>query len=526
MNNKYSPHIDKNLVLNNKQNSAVKMAIKDKRGLGLVLGSGGTGKSTIIHSINDHAKCGGEIVNAGTSWKAVDVMQQKMPEHYKTATIQSVLNMKPTSNRATKRSQNIDGFILDTSDNNIDAIADKDIGLLLVDECSMLPRAMQDFIIKLVDRKALRRVIFIGDMKQLPPVKSQPFNVELIDKSVTLVENRRAEGTMSLVARELELQYNSGAKLVIPDEDCVTHVNGFDDTTLLQFLKYKGTKRILTYTNLEVDKLADRLLYLDDDRELLEVGQDISLRGSYQTTLKEEYKRNYTREELDRLDKNKIIPRKTLRIKKIFITYEEIKKHVSRSTYEYWMPARPVAAMYDVDTRKYVNFPQYEHVINIINARIRWLLVEGSVKGRDVIVPVYNGSEEEYLKLHTDTINSITRGLIQRLKSKKVRKSAMVILEQMDNKSNNAYKTNMHKNRLYDIFYTHLGNDAKLEVKLVAKLALMATMMVPKHPLVSTVHGAQGDGVDLAFLDWKSFKTPNAQYVAGTRAIKEIWMVK
>lgn len=143
--------------------------LEDKDSIATVLsGSAGTGKTfcvnLLMQLINVHYK-NYDIVLAAPTHKAKNVLRRFTNDELPASTLHSLLGLKPNVSIADFDAKNIDflyGFSLDFV--NLET-------LYIIDECSMINDKLYDHIIKTLGDSNSNKILFIGDSKQLNPVK-------------------------------------------------------------------------------------------------------------------------------------------------------------------------------------------------------------------------------------------------------------------------------------------------------------------------------------------------------------------
>lgn len=230
-----------------------------------IIGSAGTGKTTVVSGIL-HAlyknSCPVSIV--APTHKAVSVIESKIKEYaknnpdvpfvkYNFFTLASILKMERVYNYETSKTD----FVMGAKTDKYALVGHK---LVIIDEASMVTKAQYEKFCELAERYNLV-VVFLGDIKQLPPVKekSSPAVIDDVGPgkySFTLTEIiRQGPGNPILnVAHDLKLV-----------KDFVPHIidkKGYTysvdrDTVLKNLSKGEGSDllKYLAWSNTDVDNM-------------------------------------------------------------------------------------------------------------------------------------------------------------------------------------------------------------------------------------------------------------------------------
>ena len=248
--------------LNEGQQSAYDAAVaflKSKKESFSIIGSAGTGKTTIVKTILDNlAKEGvtkfSRIVLTSPTHRANAVTRSKNPSA-DIVTLHKLLGLSPTVNleafdaRNMKFEKKAEGET-ETMPTN---------GLLIVDESSMINDALFEVLVREA-KAAGTKVIFLGDMAQLGPVKQttdskaltstdgqtnltqvmRAKNAALLDESVAL----RQTGAFSAVSSMVQ---GNGVRFMNSSEDFINRAVKF--FTAEEFKKNPLLVRVLAYSN-------------------------------------------------------------------------------------------------------------------------------------------------------------------------------------------------------------------------------------------------------------------------------------
>ncbi len=169
-------------------------------------GSAGTGKTfcvnTLIQIIKRYYKY--DIVLAAPTHKAKNVLARFTNKELVTSTLHSLLGLKPNVSIADFDAKNID-FLYNFS---LDFI--KTRTLYIIDECSMINDKLFEHIIETLGDSPSNKILFIGDAKQLNPVKQ-------IEKSSVFTGTDFAGFTLTKVMRQKENSILLGTLEILRD---------------------------------------------------------------------------------------------------------------------------------------------------------------------------------------------------------------------------------------------------------------------------------------------------------------------
>ena len=175
-------------------------------------GSAGTGKTTVSKAILAKAKRVSVVVTAPTH-KAKKVVAEATG--YDAFTIHKIIGLRPDTN--------LEEF---TQDNVLFSLKGKSLlyeyDVLLVDEASMLPKALVD-LMKQKARQFGIKIIFLGDPRQLPPVKEERSTV-FTDPEIKVFWLEKVE------------RQTVGNPLITLYDKILTHIDAIDHATYKKLL--------------------------------------------------------------------------------------------------------------------------------------------------------------------------------------------------------------------------------------------------------------------------------------------------
>lgn len=276
--------------LNDQQESALKniaQYLKSDKKESVLVGYAGTGKTSIMTLVNEYFKktninpfSEANIIFSSPTNRANAVLRQKLSRGTTIKTLHSLFGFSPDlkleNGDYDLKDLEFSSKMLDK--NGVPRQLNKET-VLVIDESSMIPKALHDFIKKTQDQIGYK-VLYIGDPKQLKPVKNTKISpvFDISDKSeLTKVErtgdnpilfestNLREGGDLTYQSRLVEgkgvLYYNSNSEL---NSVIKQHL------TSDEFKSDKLSFRMLTATNDEAKKLneySQKLIY-GDNRQL------------------------------------------------------------------------------------------------------------------------------------------------------------------------------------------------------------------------------------------------------------------
>jgi len=232
-------------------------------------GAGGTGKTYITKYIINNCKYSTSVIQCcSPTHKACRIFSEAI-DGIKVETIQSTLGLR--------LNLNLKDF--DPNNPQFDPMAKpklEQIKLLIIDECSMLPTKLINYIIKLCIQQQIK-IIFIGDESQLPPVnecKSIAFDKCFTKYTLTEIVRQEANNPISNLLQILRndiknktykfLEYigknidnfnynedNKGWIVVRPSKFKDYIDTSFNDE---EYTKNINLYRIIAYTNIAVTK--------------------------------------------------------------------------------------------------------------------------------------------------------------------------------------------------------------------------------------------------------------------------------
>lgn len=228
-----------------------------------LFGYAGTGKSTVLSYLSQtESLVYRKPVMAAPTHKAVGVLQNMAQKHdtgfRHFATVQKLLSMKPQTDYETGVRKYMPTVKTANGDYNWMEAPVKNHDVVILDECSMLNRETYAWLMDAA-RTLGTQIIFVGDPKQLPPVKeeninngrSYAFNTK---DYVLLKEVKRFSGYIGRVVHAIRQNINADYPYVpnFKNTDDIYRVNGtakfFDE-----FMEHHDTGQIIGYRNKFVD---------------------------------------------------------------------------------------------------------------------------------------------------------------------------------------------------------------------------------------------------------------------------------
>ena len=227
------------------------MADKDAKDM-FVTGAAGTGKTTALRAAVEYC-IDKEIAYCVCAYthKAVSVLQSKLPLNAGTSTLHAFLTKRPTINANALKLTHLDG--------NIRASAPEPVSVLFIDEFSMV--GSRDYL----DIKALQldpadcviqKVVYIGDLNQLPPVKDKQVIEPKGDYHLHLTEVFRQAGDNPLLDTLTALSSYLEGKPVKELKPHKTFIRGID---IVKRYKELDECKLLAYTNARVQELNAKI---------------------------------------------------------------------------------------------------------------------------------------------------------------------------------------------------------------------------------------------------------------------------
>lgn len=216
-----------------------------------ITGMAGTGKTTSLRELIEY--CISENKNSVTcayTHQAVKVLAGKIPYNTNNVlcTLHSYLKKRPSINGEATKLAHIDG--------NVQTALPEVIDILFVDEFSMIGEKDHEDINTLQYNEfgeLITKVVYIGDVNQLPPVKDEFSIVPQEPYWIKLTKIHRQAGDNPIINTLIDLNAFINGERVSKLESHETFIRGQDIINL-----YKGsgkTKIMLAYTNAHVEVL-------------------------------------------------------------------------------------------------------------------------------------------------------------------------------------------------------------------------------------------------------------------------------
>jgi len=263
----------------------------------LLKGYAGTGKTfaicNIISTITDSSSSSlvrTDIRLCAPTNKAKKILREGTRGIFETKTIHQLMDIKQTVDEYGRKRFD-GGYIKENPD------PAKQFKVVVIDECSMVPKHVYDLILKLLKYIPYVKVIFMGDPCQLPPVNElasmtfdRPTNFELTD----IIRNKGALQHLCNYVRadqSVAVQLNTWVKLVKKDPNAVNPITGkgldsvvlISDETLWKDTIFRAFETIpdthvLTWTNKRTDTLNTEIrhkLFAEKAKDRFCVGERI-----------------------------------------------------------------------------------------------------------------------------------------------------------------------------------------------------------------------------------------------------------
>ncbi len=503
------------VVLSPDQEIALKM-IEDER-VCFITGGGGCGKTTTIaYYMNELDMSITEVLLTATSNQAVKVLAESLTDYpdlreIKPRTVYAALGIKPTANIVTKKGDEVTKFNLPGE------IVGGEGTILIVDEASMLPRELA----KLLVDSDFKKIIFVGDECQLPPVKAKAYNFSrnLPTAELTVVHRTGKNTDLAEYYSQCREDVYNGNKLSRYDKPTRTFTN---DQEMINYCKaYEGSFMILTYTNKEADRLSAMLGY----GEIVE-NDYVRLLGSITINAKDKKKGTDIR----------LHNKDVVYVAKIFRDSYDMYKDAEKNNYAYWLP------------KDSIEFPEYSA------DNVTFIRAETDFGNKVYLALLFGTTAKEHQKAIAAKPNSLAREIflqiirdggardMHHLKKKlmKGKKKIMVEVGEYHGFKSIEYYSVKKWNPEADIFtmetiYIMRDHFPKLWTDNLNPMFKKAELehyrfkeMIPSRSIhVSTVHSAQGMTLDMVMVDWEATsRKPELQYTAVSRARTDLCLLE
>lgn len=295
-------------------------------------GAAGCGKTIVVAEKlkNDSS---GKLLLCATTNQACRILSDKLATGLDIPTLQSVLGMKPRHDGTTKNEDELLEFIFSSHPRFNTYLQGVH---LIVDESSMICRHVQQYILDLIKYNNLETVTFVGDRYQLPCVKKNAFDYDLVDKIITLKFVQRANGDLlnyynqireDIISGDEITTHTSQAKYFDRNQDFVDYMNSLD-----------ASKCIISWTNDAADSYTKLL-----DKDRLYEGQECTALG------------NCSYPHLYRDDYIGVVTNSNIKIVKIFNDHSAMCRESARDSYDYRLPKLPSIDIYAIAFVKAIN---------------------------------------------------------------------------------------------------------------------------------------------------------------------------
>jgi len=228
-----------------------------------LFGYAGTGKSTVLSYLSQtEALAYRKTVMSAPTHKAVGVLQNMAQTHdtgfRNFSTVHKLLNMKPKTDYTTGARKFMP--TVQRPDGSFDWMAARisKYDVVILDECSMLNREMYSWLTDAA-RSLNIQIIFVGDPKQLPPVKEENVNGGRSYAFNTpnyslLKEVKRFSGYIGQVVHNIRKNINADYPYYprFKQRDDIYRVAGTKDF-FEEFMQHHETGQIIGYRNKFVD---------------------------------------------------------------------------------------------------------------------------------------------------------------------------------------------------------------------------------------------------------------------------------
>lgn len=442
-------------------------------------GAAGCGKSVIItEKIKNDSD--NEFVLCALTNQAAKVLTEKLNTGEKVRTIHSVLGMMPVHDASTTNPDEITEFKFETTAQNLMGLVGKS---LIVDESSMMSSQIQNYIFELLSYGNLDTVTFVGDPLQLQCVKGEPFNYDMVDKTIELIQVKRAQNDLLRYynqVRSVALSKKTDDRFAVYEDAKVFE----DPNKFVEYMKnYEGSKAIITYRNAQADHFSALIdsskPYVDQRCRALSQCSYPSYKGSEHIG---------------------ISANSDIKILEIFKDYQHMSRAAEAEEYGYKLPNKPQQLTLEKLT--------YAKVLND--------------ESKIVYISIFNGYEDAKKSLLLNYINNRYRlfqdkvkRIVNSLEWKKVAKP-------------NGYLSKLRKLPVH--IYQNLPLNIKQEdSSFWNDFFAVSQALSIRSIYVSTAHRAQGITVDIAGIDISDLDRSESKslvYVALTRASQELVFYK
>ncbi len=435
-----------------------------------ISGAAGCGKSVVITE-RMKSDVSGNLLLCATTNQACRILSEKLNTGANVPTLQSVLDMKPVYDGSTKNPDNLMDFFFSTPASEFTSL--KGIHLI-VDEASMICKNTQLYLLELLKREYLSSVTFVGDIYQLPCVKKEAMDYDLIDQVIELTQVKRADGKL------LEY-YNQIRKDVIADDPITIPVDVKHFDQLDEFASYmnnvNGSRCVISWTNAAADTFSKMM----DSEELYEGQECTALAHCSYRHLEDDKEVSFT-------TNSNII------IEKLFTSYFTMKHDSIKTDYMYELPKKPVNL--DLNAVRY--------------AKVR------NEDGETVYIAIWTTTNKEKETLYLNKMTRIYRKFLD-----SVRPRVPKYIWDKYSKDDGYPKSlrNIKKQ-------VHLPREVIMEDTVFWNDFFAVNEAVPLRSIFSTTaHRVQGTTVDVAGVNWTNIskcRDKRLQYVSLTRAAKEL----
>lgn len=233
-------------MLNTLQQKAYDEVLSGSSSIVILLGVAGSGKSYTTSQIIQNWK--GSIAITATTNRAKEVLAEM-------------------SGKPTRTVQSQMGYRMITSGyrQNLSKVSEAEVAdLVIVEEISMLPKAVYNTLISHLESGEIKKLLLLGDPVQLPSIGPGVSIDSIVGTHITLTEQMRQDSADTHLITYLEslrsaIESHSKIDLAAPEE--LTSVRFIEDHQEFcrLYLDTIGTKKVVAFTNSVVEKYNEHI---------------------------------------------------------------------------------------------------------------------------------------------------------------------------------------------------------------------------------------------------------------------------